>query len=127
MSSSTRRMVRPARLEPFSASVAGGPAPHGRRVFPDPVQEQGGLFQETLGRAHALDDDTFGVFLEAHFLFFRKFPPGVDHDGQAGQSRVGAQGAQDIEPGHVGQAKVQNHAVEAGLGGQQGQGLDPRR
>ena len=75
------------------------------------VQEQRGFVEQTVRRFHALDDDAARQHAQARVLIRRKLFPGEHDDREVAQFRFVANCLQHVEPGHVRQPQIENHAV----------------
>ena len=67
----------------------------------DAVQEQRGLVEQAVRRAHVLDDDGLGHALELRLLLLRQLAAGVDHDGDVIDVQLVLQAVDELEAVHV--------------------------
>ena len=78
-----------------------------------PVEEQGGLLEQALGRGGVLHNDRLGERLERVFFGAGEISGGVDHHRHDGQGRVVADAIEKLVAIHLRQAEVEHDAVEA--------------
>ena len=111
-SSSTSSTVRPIKIlvrpvQPFEHALLVL-----RQIGDDAVQEQGRLVEQTLRRLDAFHHDAARHGVKLRILLRRKLAAGEDHHGNVGNLRFGLDGLQNVEAGHVRQAKIENHAID---------------
>jgi hypothetical protein len=84
-----------------------------RTVGAHVLHEQAHLLEQALARAPVFEHDRLGVRFDATDFLAREAATGVHHDRRHGQAVVRAQGFEQPEAVHVGQAEVEDHAAVA--------------
>ena len=77
------------------------------------MQEERGLIEQPLGRFDALHDDAARHGVQLGVLLRRQLAPGEHDDRNVGEARIVADLFQHLEPAHVRQPEIEDHAVAA--------------
>ena len=114
MSSSTTSTLRPVQGLIALVQVLDHVLLRLGQVRDDPVQEQRGLIEQPLRRAHALEHDALGLLAQLALLGLRKLAAREHDDRGLPQLRILLNLGQQVEARHVRQPQIQHHAVEGG-------------